>query len=86
MKITSLVLKFLGSIASIDYPSDRLELIVVDNGSTDGGFERVREFLEKKGSLRRKIIELNYNLGFAGGNNIGFIARDRGSRYMLLLN
>ena len=28
---------------------------------------------------------MNYNLGFAGGNSIGFIARDRG-RYAFLLN
>jgi len=86
MKILPLVLQSLESIASIDYPDDRFELIVVDNGSTDGSFEKIREFLERKSSLRRKIVKLNYNLGFAGGNNIGFIARDRESKYVLLLN
>jgi GT2 family glycosyltransferase len=83
-KFLSLALRSLKSLFELGY--DNYEVIVVDNGFTDGSFERVREFLEKKGSLRRKIIELNYNLGFTGGNNIGFIARDRGSRYMLLLN
>jgi len=29
---------------------------------------------------------LNKNLGFAGGNNVGFMARDRESKYVLLLN
>jgi GT2 family glycosyltransferase len=86
MKILPLVLQSLESIASIDYPSDRYELIVVDNGSTDGSFEKIKEFLERKSSLRRKIVKLDYNLGFTGGNNIGFIARDRGSKYVLLLN
>ncbi|MEM0059176.1 MAG: glycosyltransferase family 2 protein [Desulfurococcaceae archaeon] len=86
MKILPLVLQSLESIASIDYPDYRFELIVVDNGSTDGSFEKIREFLEKKSSLRRKIVKLDYNLGFAGGNNIGFIARDRESKYVLLLN
>jgi GT2 family glycosyltransferase len=81
----SLVLKFLGSIASIDYPSDWLELIV-DNGSTDGSFERVREFVERRSGLRKKIVRLDKNLGFTGGNNVGFMARDRESRYVLLLN
>jgi len=86
MRILPLVLQSLESIASVDYPSDRFELIVVDNGSTDGSFERVREFVERRSGLRRKIIRLSKNLGFAGGNNIGFMARDRESKYVLLLN
>jgi GT2 family glycosyltransferase len=36
--------------------------------------------------LRKKIIKLDKNLGFTGGNNIGFKARDRESKYVLLLN
>jgi len=47
---------------------------------------RLRSFLRRKVSLRKKIIKLDYNLGFTGGNNIGFIARDRESKYVLLLN
>jgi GT2 family glycosyltransferase len=86
MKILPLVLQSLESIANLDYPSDRYELIVVDNGSTDGSFEKIREFVEKKSSLRKKIIKLDRNLGFTGGNNIGFKARDRESKYVLLLN
>jgi GT2 family glycosyltransferase len=86
MKILPLVLQSLESIVNLDYPGDRYELIVVDNGSTDGSFERVREFLEKKGGLRKKIVKLGKNLGFAGGNNVGFLVRDRESRYVVLVN
>jgi GT2 family glycosyltransferase len=86
MKILPLVLQSLEAIANLDYPSDRYELIVVDNGSTDGSFERVRELLEKKTGLRKKIIKLSHNLGFTSGNNVGFKARDRESKYVLLLN
>jgi GT2 family glycosyltransferase len=86
MKILPLALQSLESIANLDYPGDRFELIVVDNGSTDGSFERVREFLEKKSNLRKKVIRLSKNLGFTGGNNVGFEARDRESKYVLLLN
>ncbi|MEM0027840.1 MAG: glycosyltransferase family 2 protein [Ignisphaera sp.] len=86
MKIIDLVLKSLEAIADLDYPGDRYELIVVDNGSTDGSFERIREFLDKKSSLRKKIIRLEKNLGFTGGSNIGYRARDRESKYVLLVN
>jgi len=86
IKILPLVLQSLESIANLDYPSDRYELIAVDNGSTDGSFEKIREFLEKRSSLRKKIIRLGKNLGFTGGNNVGFMARDRESKYVLLLN
>jgi len=81
-----IVLESLESIVNLDYPSDRYELILVDNGSTDGSFEKIKEFLERKNSLRKRIIKLNRNLGFTGGNNVGFTARDKESKYVLLLN
>lgn len=86
MKIINLALKSLNAISELDYPSDKYELIVVDNGSIDGSFEKIKEFLERKGNLRKKIIRLGNNLGFTGGNNVGFKARDRESRYVVLLN
>jgi GT2 family glycosyltransferase len=85
-KIIPIILKSLESIINLDYPSDKLELIVVDNGSNDGSFEKIKEFLGKRNSIRKKIIKLNRNLGFTGGNNVGFMARDKESKYVLLLN
>jgi len=85
-KILDIVLRSLESVANLDYPLDKYEVIVVDNGSMDGSFERIREFLEKSKSLRKKIIRLNRNLGFTGGNNVGFRARDPDSKYIVLLN
>jgi len=85
-RILPIVLESLESVVGLDYPSDRYELIVVDNGSTDGSFEKVKDFLERRGSLKKRIIRLGRNLGFTGGNNIGFMARDRESKYVLLLN
>jgi len=86
MRIIDIVLESLESIADLDYPSDRFELIVVDNGSSDGSFEKIKSFLEKKSGLRKKIIRLRKNLGFTGGSNIGFRARQRDSRYTMLVN
>lgn len=56
-----------------------MEVILCDNGSTDGSAEMVKsEFPQVI------IIENNKNLGFAAGNNPG-IKKARG-RYILLLN
>ena len=85
-KFMPIALRSLESVAELDYPPDKYELIVVDNCSTDGSYERIRDFLEKKSGLRKKLIRLNRNLGFTGGNNVGFAARDKESKYVLLLN
>ncbi|MDW8036209.1 MAG: glycosyltransferase, partial [Candidatus Korarchaeum sp.] len=85
-KFFNIVLKSLEAIVDMDYPKDKYELIVVDNGSVDGSFECIVKFLEGKGTLRSKIVRLNRNLGFTGGANVGFSARDPESKYIVLLN
>jgi GT2 family glycosyltransferase len=85
-KFMPIALRSLESVAELDYPPDKYELIVVDNCSTDGSYERIRDFLEKKSGLRKKLIRLSRNLGFTGGNNVGFAAREEESKYVLLLN
>jgi GT2 family glycosyltransferase/glycosyltransferase involved in cell wall biosynthesis len=61
---------------------DNLEVIVVDNASTDGTREFLREW-ETRGPGRRAILN-DANLGFAAGNNVG-LAAARGD-YLVLLN
>lgn len=56
-----------------------LEIIVVDNASTDGSAELVRE---KYPSI--KLIQNQTNVGFARGNNVGIQASS--GRYLCLLN
>ncbi|NJD56812.1 MAG: glycosyltransferase family 2 protein [Nitrospirae bacterium] len=58
-----------------------LEIIVVDNGSTDGSVP----YLEERYGTRIRLIRNSANLGFAEGNNIG-IAAAAGSHIALLNN
>jgi GT2 family glycosyltransferase/tetratricopeptide (TPR) repeat protein len=61
------------------------ELILIDNGSTDGTFDYFSAELENSINVGIvKLIRNETNLGFAAGNNQG-IAAARG-RYILLLN
>ncbi|MCR4405865.1 MAG: glycosyltransferase family 2 protein [Anaerolineae bacterium] len=74
------ILACLESLSRLDYP--RYQIVVVDNGSTDGSVEAIQErFLEAT------LIENGENLGFTGGNNVGLrYALTQGADYALLLN
>lgn len=69
----------LEAVKGLRYPSDRFEVIVSDNGSTDGSIELLRD---KYPWVR--VIENGRNLGFASGCNVG-IRISRGD-YIVLLN
>jgi GT2 family glycosyltransferase len=56
-----------------------VEVIVVDNGSTDGSLEWVRTHFPGA-----RLIENGKNLGFGGGTNVGILAA-RG-KYVMILN
>ncbi|MBW7957118.1 MAG: glycosyltransferase family 2 protein [Deltaproteobacteria bacterium] len=70
----------LESVGKLSYPN--FETIVVDNGSSDGSVEAIKE---KFPGLR--LIETGENLGFAEGNNVGIrYALKNGAEYVFLLN
>ena len=52
------------SLDHLDYPKDRLELVLADNASGDGSVEYVRERFPQV-----QIIQYDQNYGFCRGNN-----------------
>ncbi|MCK5417713.1 MAG: glycosyltransferase, partial [Desulfobacterales bacterium] len=67
------------------HTKEHFELIVVDNGSSDGTVEYLQsELRDRRPGIRIKILQNKNNLGFAAGNNQG-MAKARGD-YILLLN
>lgn len=59
----------LQSLVATDWPADRLEIVMVDNGSLDNITPRVNALLPQV-----RVLEPLANLGFAGGCNLGMTA------------
>ncbi|MDW7726665.1 MAG: glycosyltransferase family 2 protein [Candidatus Methanoperedens sp.] len=88
-KVTIIILNWNGkkdtvecleSLKHITYPN--YEILLVDNGSTDGSVEYFRERYPDI-----EIIENEKNMGYAEGNNVGIRkAMKNGADYVLLLN
>jgi len=74
--------KYLESIVNTEY--DNLEIVIVDNGSTDGSIDEIEKRFENLNNV--KIVRSRANLGYAGGNNLGFKLYGRGSKYVAFIN
>lgn len=69
----------LRSLESLDYPADRLEVIVVDNNSSDGSVQYIQE------NFPRVVLSLlDGNYGFCAPNNDG--ASIAKGEYLVFLN
>lgn len=69
----------LSSLLDQEMPRSAYEVLYVDNGSTDGSAELVRERFPEV-----RTLELERNFGFADGNNRGL--REAHGRYVAVLN
>lgn len=75
-----LTLRTVGSLLALDYPA--LELLVVDNGSTDGSDDAVAGRFPGVRRLRTEV-----NLGISGGLNLGFrVGLDEGFDFLMPMN
>jgi len=71
------------SLQELIYPKQKLKIILVDNGSSDGSVSWVKKIYPKT-----MIIQNNENLGFAKANNMGisFALRNKEVSYIVTLN
>jgi hypothetical protein len=86
-KVFIVILNFNGKEYILDclktVRNKEVEIVVVDNGSTDGSLQSINSL--KWGNL--KIIKNKRNLGFAGGCNVGIrYALEKDAEAILLLN
>jgi len=84
-----MTLDCLESLKDIDCDGFSVEVVVVDNGSTDGSVEKIQNSKFKIQSCisKLKVIENKKNLGFAEGNNVGIkYALQNKADYICLLN
>src|SRR5215470_658533 len=69
----------LSSLRELDYPTSKLEIIVVDNGSYDGSPDEI-----ERGFPEVRVLRSETNLGFSGGANLGASAAS--GEYLAFLN
>ncbi len=66
------LLEALDGVAALDYPPERLELLIVDNGSNDGTERAVQDWLSSSGGrlARGACLRSPENLGAAAARNL----------------
>jgi GT2 family glycosyltransferase len=63
------LLESLDAVAALDHPADRLEVLVLDNGSEDGTMEAVKAWQVKRRLGRLECVRSPENLGAAAARN-----------------
>lgn len=83
----SYTLHYLKSIQSLNYPLDKLEVIIFDNGSSDNSEKIIKKNYPNigKASLKVSIIRSKKNLGFAKAVNLA-LQRARGEYFFITNN
>lgn len=74
---------YVRALSELDYPRDKIKVIVVDNGSRDNSVEALRGLLRRL-PFACELVRSDSNLGFAGGCNRG--AMQGSAPFILFLN
>lgn len=78
------IIDFLESITRQDYPIECIEIIVIDNNSTDKSVKNVQEWFKKHNQFyNTKLIELKKNFGIAKAYNVGYDNKSTESRIII---
>jgi GT2 family glycosyltransferase len=86
MKIKDIVSESFRAIFNLKYRP--LEIIIVDNNSSDGSFEFINNLAREANpkDVKIRFLKLSKNYGFAIANNIAFLQRSREAKYVALIN
>jgi len=84
--IIDIIKESLKALMMLNYPN--YEVIIVDNGSTDGSREIIEDYVKQVNvrSIKVKFLKLSKNFGFTGGVNVAYRARDKESKYVAIVN
>lgn len=78
--------KCLSSIYKSKLDKFKIEIIIVDNNSTDNSIQLAQNLTQNDQKINTKYLLLTDNLGFAHGNNQGVEKLNSSTRYVLFLN
>ena len=85
MRFIDIALRSLESFLNLDF--NGYELIIIDNASSDGSFEVIKKYVdEHRRNVKVRVIRNDKNLGYAGGMNVGWEARDSDTKYVAFAN
>ena len=82
-------LSTLASLGGLDYPRERMEILVWDNGSTDGSLPRLHQALatmEPDGWEVLRLVEHGTNFGIYPARDRAFRLRDERASYILCID
>jgi len=82
-------LECLDSLEKIDYPKERMEIIVADNGSMDGSQDSIKDKFKQmapRGWSKLILIENKVNLGHSAGTNRAYEKTSPKAKYILKLD